>query len=54
MAQQRAEREANRAAREAGRAALSGPGRDAARQALAEVAERARRRRRAPDGRDAE
>ena len=54
MAQQRAERESNRTAREAGRAALSGPGRDAARQALAEIAERARRRRRSPDGQDAQ
>jgi hypothetical protein len=50
LAQQLAERDANRAAREAGRAALSGPGREAARQALSEIAERARRRRRSPDG----
>jgi hypothetical protein len=50
IAQQRAEREANRTAREAGRAALSGPGRDAARQALAEIAERARRRRSSDGG----
>jgi hypothetical protein len=50
MAQQRAERDANRAAREAGRAALSGPGREAARRALSEIAERARRRRRSPEG----
>jgi hypothetical protein len=49
-AQQLAERDAHRAAREAGRAALSGPGREAARQALAEIAERGRRRRRSPDG----
>ncbi|WP_235658551.1 hypothetical protein [Mycolicibacterium moriokaense] len=50
LAQQRAEREANRTAREAGRAALSGPGREAARQALAEIADRTRRRRRSSDG----
>jgi hypothetical protein len=50
LAQQLAEREASRTAREAGRAALSGPGREAARQALSEIAERARRRRRATDG----
>jgi hypothetical protein len=51
LAQQLAERDANRAAREAGRAALSGPGREAARQALSDIAERARRRRRrSPDG----
>jgi hypothetical protein len=50
LAQQRAESDANRAAREAGRAALSGPGREAARRALSEIAERARRRRRSPDG----
>jgi hypothetical protein len=50
IAQQLAERETDRAAREAGRAALEGPGRDAARKALEEIAERARRRRRAPDG----
>jgi hypothetical protein len=50
VAQQLADREASRAAREAGRAALSGPGREAARQALAQIADRARRRRRLPDG----
>jgi hypothetical protein len=50
LAQQLAERDANRAARDAGRAALSGPGRQAARQALSDVVERARRRRRSPDG----
>jgi hypothetical protein len=50
LAQQLAERDANRAARDAGRAALSGPGREAARQALSDIAERARRRRRSPDG----
>jgi hypothetical protein len=49
-AQQLAERDADRAAREAGMAALSGPGRAAARQALSDIAERARRRRRSPDG----
>jgi hypothetical protein len=49
-AQQLAERDASRAAREAGRAALSGPGREAARQALSDIADRARRRRRSPDG----
>jgi hypothetical protein len=42
--QQLAEREAGRQARSAGRAALSGPGRDAIRRALAEVTERTRRR----------
>ena len=46
LAQQLAERETNRAAREVGRAALSGPGREAARRALSEIAERARRRHR--------
>jgi hypothetical protein len=50
VATQLAERETNRAAREAGWAALSGPGRQAARKALEEIAERARQRRRAPDG----
>jgi hypothetical protein len=45
LAEQIAERETNLQAREAGRAALSGPGREAARQALAEIQERARRRR---------
>ena len=50
LALQLAGRDANRAAREAGRAALSGPGREAARQALSEIAERVRRRRRTPDG----
>jgi hypothetical protein len=45
VTEQAAAREANRQAREAGRAALSGPGREAARQALAEIQERARRRR---------
>ncbi|KUI36280.1 plasmid replication protein [Mycobacterium sp. GA-2829] len=44
IAAQLAEREANQAARERGRAALNGPGRDAARRALAEIVERARRR----------
>jgi hypothetical protein len=46
VAEQIAASETNRKAREAGRAALSGPGREAARQALAEIQERARRRRR--------
>jgi hypothetical protein len=46
VARQLAERETARAAREAGRAALSGPGREAARQALADIADRSRRRRR--------
>jgi len=45
VAEQAAAREKNRRAREAGRAALSGPGREAARQAVAEIQERARRRR---------
>ncbi len=49
-AQQLAQRETDRAAREAGRAALDGPGHAAARQALSDIAERARRRRRSPDG----
>ena len=42
---QLAARETNRQAREAGRAALSGPGRQAARKALDHIRERARRRR---------
>jgi hypothetical protein len=42
---QLAARDANHNAREAGRAALSGPGREAARQALEDIRERARRRR---------
>jgi hypothetical protein len=42
---QLAAREANHRAREAGRAALSGPGREAARQALHDIRARARRRR---------
>jgi hypothetical protein len=42
---QLAARDAHRNAREAGRAALSGPGREAARQALHDIRERARRRR---------
>jgi hypothetical protein len=46
---QLAQRETDRAAREAGRAALDGPGHAAARQALSDIAERARRRRRSPD-----
>jgi hypothetical protein len=50
VAQQLAERETSRAAREAGRAALSGPGREAARKALEQIAERARRRRHTADG----
>ncbi len=45
IAAQLAAREANRMAREAGRAALSGPGRAAARTALEDIRERARRRR---------
>jgi hypothetical protein len=44
VAQQIAEREAGRQARSLGRAALSGPGRDAIRRALTEVTERTRRR----------
>jgi hypothetical protein len=52
VTQQLAERETSRAAREAGRAALEGPGRDAARKALEEIAQRARRRHRAPGGSD--
>jgi hypothetical protein len=50
VARQLAERKTLRAAKEAGRAALSGPGREAVRQALAEVAERKRRRREGLDG----
>ncbi|AGB26833.1 hypothetical protein Mycsm_06716 (plasmid) [Mycobacterium sp. JS623] len=46
VAEQLAAREANAAARDAGRAALSGPGREAARRALDEILERAKRRRR--------
>jgi hypothetical protein len=42
---QLAAREANRRARDAGRAALSGPGREAARKAMEDIRERARRRR---------
>ena len=45
IAAQLAARDANQQAREAGRAALSGPGREAARKALHDIAERARRRR---------
>ena len=45
VAAQLAAREANREARDAGRAALSGPGRQAAREALRAIQERARRRR---------
>jgi len=52
LAKQVAERETDRAAREAGRAALSGPGREAARQALEHIAERARRRRHTAGGHD--
>jgi hypothetical protein len=44
VAEQIGAREASRAAREAGRAALSGPGHEAARQAVDEIRERARRR----------
>jgi hypothetical protein len=50
VARQLADRETNRATREAGRAALEGPGRAAARKALEEIAERARRRRPSPEG----
>jgi len=46
VAEQLAAREANAAARDAGRAALSGPGREAARRALDEILERAKQRRR--------
>jgi hypothetical protein len=45
VAEQMTARETGQHAREAGRAALSGPGHEAARQALAEIRERARRRR---------
>jgi hypothetical protein len=45
IAAQLAARETNRQAREAGRAALSGPGRAAARKALEHILERAKRRR---------
>jgi hypothetical protein len=45
IAAQLTARDANRQAREAGRAALSGPGRQAARKALEDIRERARRRR---------
>jgi hypothetical protein len=45
VAAQLAERDANRRAQEAGRAALSGPGHQAARRALREIAERTRQRR---------
>ena len=45
IAAQLAARDTNQQAREAGRAALSGPGREAARKALHDIAERARRRR---------
>lgn len=44
ITQQLAEREGARLAREAGRAALSGPGRQAAQQALRDIQERSRRR----------
>lgn len=49
VAAQLAERDEHRRAREAGRAALSGPGHRAAREALRDIAERARRRRRHDD-----
>ena len=45
IAAQLAARDANRQARDAGRAALSGAGRQAARKALEDIRERARRRR---------
>jgi hypothetical protein len=45
VAEQIAARQADREAREAGRAALSGLGHEAARRALAEIQERAKRRR---------
>lgn len=45
IAEQLASRDASRKARDAGRAALSGPGHQAARQALRDIQERARRRR---------
>jgi hypothetical protein len=48
--QQLVERRAAEQAREAGRAALSGPGREAVRQALAEAVERQRQRDRRGDG----
>lgn len=44
VVRQLAERETARAARDAGRAALSGPGREAARRALDEILKRAKRR----------
>ena len=50
VTQQLADRETDRAAREAGRAALDGPGREAARRAMREIAERGRRRRRPANG----
>jgi hypothetical protein len=50
VAEQLVERKVAEQAREAGRAALSGPGRDAVRRALAEVQERNRRRRNGADG----
>ena len=50
VARQLAERKTVRAAKEAGRAALSGPGREAVRRALAEATERTRRRREGLDG----
>jgi hypothetical protein len=50
VADQLAQRDAHQQAREAGRAALEGPGRDAARKALQDIAERARRRRYGRDG----
>jgi len=49
-AQQLAESDAHRAAREAGRAALSGAGPRGGAPGAGEIAERARRRRRSPDG----
>jgi hypothetical protein len=49
VAAQLAQRDADRAAREAGRAALGGPGHAAARQALDDILERARRRRTPPN-----
>ena len=45
VAAQLAARDDHRQAREAGRAALSGPGHQAAREALRDIGERARRRR---------
>lgn len=50
--QQSAQRAVAERSRQAGRAALSGPGRDAVRRALAEVVERNRRRRDGGDGGD--